>query len=62
MVEEALAANKVLPKLGLKGFDWTFLQDSIFVLRLNFSSKYPPSAIPYTLAASVKRPRHTYEF
>ena len=47
--------NKVLPKAGLNGFDWTLLQGSIFVLRLNFCAKNPPpSAIPETLPASLK--------
>jgi hypothetical protein len=32
-------ANKVLPKAGLNGFDWTFVQGSTFVLRLNFCAK-----------------------
>jgi len=35
------ATNKVLPKAGLNGFDWTFVQGSTFVLRLNFSTKNP---------------------
>lgn len=35
------ATNKVLPKAGLNGFDWTFVQGSSFVLRLNFSAKTP---------------------
>jgi hypothetical protein len=34
-------ANKVLPKAGLNGFDWAFVQGSTFVLRLNFSAKNP---------------------
>jgi hypothetical protein len=33
--------NKVLPKAGLNGFDWTFVQGSTFVLRLNFSAENP---------------------
>jgi len=33
--------NKVLPKAGLNGFDWTFVRDSTFVLRLNFCAKNP---------------------
>ena len=37
--EEGRTANKVLPKAGLNGFDWTFMQGSTFVLRLNFSTK-----------------------
>ena len=39
--EKITAANKVLPKAGLNGFDWTFVQGSTFVLRLNFSAKTP---------------------
>jgi len=35
------AGNKVLPKAGLNGFDWTFVQGSIFVLRFNFCAKNP---------------------
>jgi len=35
------AANKVLPKAGLNGYDWTFMQGSTFVLRLNFHAKNP---------------------
>ena len=35
------AANKVLPKAGLKCFDCAFVQGSTFVLRLNFSAKNP---------------------
>jgi len=35
------AANKVLPKAGLNGFDWTFVQGSTFVLRLNFCVNNP---------------------
>ncbi|QQR95236.1 MAG: hypothetical protein IPJ93_00080 [Bacteroidota bacterium] len=33
--------NKVLPKAGLNGFDWTFVQGSTFVLRLSFCAKNP---------------------
>jgi tetratricopeptide (TPR) repeat protein len=36
-----VAYNKVLPKAGLNGFDWTFVQGSTFVLRLNFCAKNP---------------------
>ena len=39
--QEARTANKVLPKAGLNGFDWTFVQNSTFVLRLNFCTKNP---------------------
>ena len=35
------AYNKVLPKAGLNGFDWTFVQGSTFVLRLKFCAKNP---------------------
>ena len=46
---EPHTANKVLPKAGLNGFDWTFVQGSKFVLRLNIGAKNsPPSAIPET--------------
>ena len=34
-------AHKELPKAGRNGFDWTFIQDSTFVLRLNFCDKNP---------------------
>jgi hypothetical protein len=40
-METTAAANKVLPKAGLNGFDWTFEQGSTFVLRLNFCAKNP---------------------
>jgi hypothetical protein len=39
--KEARTANKVLPKAGLNGFDWTFVQGLTFVLRLNFRAKNP---------------------
>jgi len=39
--ESRAADNKVLPKAGLNGFDWTFVQGLSFVLRLNFSAKNP---------------------
>jgi len=35
------SGNKVLPKAGLNGFDWAFVQGSTFVLRLNFCAKNP---------------------
>ena len=35
-------ANKVLPKAGLNGFDWTFVQGSTAVILLNFCAKNPP--------------------
>ncbi len=40
-MKEKRTPNKVLPKAGLNGFDWTFVQGSTFVLRLNFSAKNP---------------------
>jgi len=39
--ERITAANKVLPKAGLNGFDWTFVQGSTAVLLLNFCAKTP---------------------
>jgi len=36
------AHNKVLPKAGLNGFDWTFVQGSTAVILLNFCAKNPP--------------------
>ncbi len=38
---KARTANKVLPKAGLNGFDWTFVQGSTFVILLNFCAKNP---------------------
>lgn len=49
--EKQRTANKVLPKAGQNGFDWTFGQGSIFVLRLNFCAKNPP-AVGNTQTAS----------
>jgi hypothetical protein len=34
-------ANKVLPKAGLNGSDWAFMQGSAFVLRLNYCANNP---------------------
>jgi hypothetical protein len=39
--EESTGYNKVLPKAGLNVFDWTFMQGSSVVLRLNFCAKNP---------------------
>lgn len=33
------AADNVLPKVKLNGFDWTFVQGSTIVLQLNFWTK-----------------------
>lgn len=41
LIIECRTANTVLPKAGLNGFDWTFVQGSTFVLRLNFGAKNP---------------------
>lgn len=41
MQDNATTHIKVLPKAGLNGFDWTFVQGSTFVLRLNFCAKNP---------------------
>ncbi len=61
LTKNITTANKVLPKAGLNGFDGTFVQGSIFVLRLNFSTKNsPPSAIPFPLAAISEQPYRTY--
>jgi hypothetical protein len=35
------AHNKVLPKAGLNGFDWRFVQSSTSDFRLDFSAKNP---------------------
>ena len=53
MMVKQRPANKVLPKAGLKGFDCAFVQGSIFVPRLNFMLKNPPSAIPKPLATTL---------
>ena len=39
--KEHRSDNKVLPKAGRNGFDWTFVQGSTFVLRLNFCANNP---------------------
>ena len=39
--EEQRPGNKVLPKAGLNGFDWTFVQGSTFVILLNYCAKNP---------------------
>ena len=38
---EARTANKVLPKAGLNGFDWTLVQGSTAVILVNFSANNP---------------------
>jgi len=52
---EGRPANKVLPKAGLNGFDWTFVQGSTFVLRLNFCAKNPRLR-QYQNRQDVKKP------
>ncbi|QLH34050.1 MAG: hypothetical protein HWD62_18060 [Cyclobacteriaceae bacterium] len=54
------AANTVLPKAGLNGFDWTFVQGSTFVLRLNFCAKFPAFGNTQTVTGHAKiRQRNT---
>jgi len=38
-MKKAQTPNKVLPKAGLNGFDWTIVQSSTLVLRLIFCAK-----------------------
>jgi len=40
-MEKQRTANKVLPKAGLNGFDWTFVQGSSLGFLLNFCAKNP---------------------
>jgi hypothetical protein len=56
MTERKAAYNKVLPKAGLKGFYWAFVQGLTSVLLFNFcASISPPSAIPEPLAAIIRQ-------
>jgi len=48
------AGNKVLPKAVLNGFDWTFVQGSTFVLRLNFSAKNPAFGNTQNVSGQLK--------
>ncbi len=41
LIDRSATYNKVLPKTGQNSFDWTFLQGSTSVLRLNFCAKIP---------------------
>lgn len=41
LMKELCNKHKGLPKAGLNGFDWAFVQGSTFVLRLNFCAKNP---------------------
>jgi hypothetical protein len=55
MRKEPQTANKVLPKAGLNGFDWAFVQVSTFVLRIKCCAKKPPTTpSPKTLALTLK--------
>jgi hypothetical protein len=54
---KSTSGNKVLPKAGLNGFDWEFVQSSTFVLRLNLCAKMPllrqaPTRYPIVFSAS----------
>ena len=54
------AGNKVLPKAGLNGFDWAFVQSSTFVFLLNFSAKFPrlrqyPNRCKQTLSVAFNK-------
>jgi hypothetical protein len=40
-MNKSTTANKVLPKAGLNGFDWAFVQGSTAVTLLNFCAKNP---------------------
>ena len=51
-------ANKVLPKAGLNGFDWTFVQGSTFVLRLNFCAKIPAFGNTQNVIGQCKKTAH----
>lgn len=55
------AANKVLPKAGQNGFDWTEVQGSTFILRLNLCANSPrlrqyPKRCTKTLSSCAGRP------
>ena len=52
------AGNKVLPKAGLNGFDWAFVQGSTFVLRLNFCAENPAFGNTQTVSGQAKKTRH----
>ena len=41
MTKRTTGYNIVLAIGGLNGFDWTFVQNSTFVLRIKFSAKNP---------------------
>ena len=61
--EEERTANKVLPKAGLNGFDWTFVQGSTAVILLNFSAENPrlrqyPNRYRQPITTPLPRPDH----
>ena len=49
----------VLPKAGLKGFDWTFVQSSTIVLQLNYCAKNPPHCQAKTFGSHSKTTQPT---
>src|SRR5690606_13502549 len=57
-MKESRPHNKVLPKAGLNGFDWTFVHGSTFVLRLNFSAKNPAFGNTQTVSGYVRTTVH----
>lgn len=44
-----------LPKAGLNGFDWTFVQGSTFLLRLNFCAKSPAFGNTQTVSSKTNK-------
>ena len=52
-------ANKVLPKSGLKCFDWAFVQDSRLVILLNFVLKIPAFGKPRNVSGNFAKPNET---
>jgi hypothetical protein len=45
-ITETTNANKVWPKAGRNGFDWTFAQNSTSILRSKFSDKIIANTMP----------------
>jgi len=41
MNKKSRTANKVLPKAGLNGFDWAFVQGSTLVFQINSGAETP---------------------
>ena len=46
---------------GLNGFDWTFVQGSTFVLRLNFSTKIPSFVSTINVSCNANGDYETYD-